>query len=302
MFELWIPVTIAAGFFQNLRSAVQKKLKSTLSTAGAAYSRFFYAVPIVVVYLAGLIQIGGFPLPEPNTQFYILCLSGGISQILFTVFLLWTFSFKSFAVGTTFSKLEVIMVAIVATLVLGESLNGWAVIAIAVSSLGVFALSMGQASLSWSALVKGLLHKSTYLGLTSAAFLGASSALYRGATQALSYEPFYVNAAYTLAVSLIIQTLLMGGYILIREPASFLSVLRQWRWAGLAGTAGAFASLCWFTAFTLQKAAYVRALGQSELIFTFIVTLVFFREKISRSDITGVILIAGGIIILLLLG
>jgi drug/metabolite transporter (DMT)-like permease len=302
MFELWIPVTIAAGFFQNLRSAVQKKLKSTLSTAGAAYSRFFYAVPIVVVYLVGLIQLGDFSVPEPNTRFYILCLSGGISQILFTVFLLWTFTFKSFAVGTTFSKLEVIMVAMVATLVLGESLNGWAVFAIAVSSLGVFALSMGQASLSWSALYKGLFHKSTYLGLTSAAFLGASSALYRGATQALGYEPFYVNAAYTLAVSLIIQTILMGGYILIREPGSFLNVLRQWRWAGLAGMAGAFASLCWFTAFTLQKAAYVRALGQSELVFTFIVTLVFFREKISRSDIAGVILIAGGIVMLLLLG
>ncbi len=302
MFELWIPVTIAAGFFQNLRSAVQKKLKSTLSTAGAAYSRFFYAVPIVVVYLVSLIQLGDFTVPEPNARFYILCLSGGISQILFTVFLLWTFSFKSFAVGTTFSKLEVIMVAIVATLVLGESLSGWAVFSIIVSSLGVFALSMGQASLSWSALYKGLFHKSTYLGLTSAAFLGASSALYRGATQALGYEPFYVNAAYTLTVSLIIQTILMGGYILIREPASFVNVLRQWRWAGLAGVAGALASLCWFTAFTLQKATYVRALGQSELIFTFIVTLVFFREKISRSDVAGVVLIAGGIIILLLLG
>jgi len=34
MLELWIPITIAAAFFQNLRSALQKHLKGRLSTAG----------------------------------------------------------------------------------------------------------------------------------------------------------------------------------------------------------------------------------------------------------------------------
>ncbi len=183
MIELWIPVTIAAGFFQNLRSAVQKQLKDSLSTLGAAYSRFLYALPIAFVYLAALLYFGDFPLPQPNWSFFLFCLTGSISQILFTVTLLWTFSYKSFAVGTTFSKLEVIMVAIVASLVLGETLNGWAVFSIFVSSLGVFALSMGKSRLTLGSLYAGLFQKSTLLGLTSAAFLGASSALYRGATQ-----------------------------------------------------------------------------------------------------------------------
>ncbi len=302
MFCLWIPITIAAGFFQNLRSAIQKKLKDSLSTAGAAYSRFFYALPVAVVYYFGLIEIYNLPDPQLNSRFLIFCLAGGISQILFTVFLLWTFSFKSFAVGTTFSKLEVIMVAIVASVLLGETLNGWAIISISISSLGVLALSMGQAKLSWSALYKGLFHKSTLLGLISAGFLGTSSALYRGATQALQYDPFFANAAFTLVVALCFQTVLMGAYMLLREPSGLVDVIRHWRWAGLAGLAGALASICWFTAFTLQKAAYVRAIGQSELVFTFLFTLLFFREKISRSDIGGVVLITIGIIILLLLG
>ena len=302
MFCLWIPITIAAGFFQNLRSAIQKKLKDSLSTAGAAYSRFFYALPVAVVYYFGLIEIYNLPDPQLNSRFLIFCLAGGISQILFTVFLLWTFSFKSFAVGTTFSKLEVIMVAIVASVLLGETLNGWAIISISISSLGVLALSMGQAKLSWSALYKGLFHKSTLLGLISAGFLGTSSALYRGATQALQYDPFFANAAFTLVVALCFQTVLMGAYMLLREPSGLVDVIRHWRWAGLAGLAGALASICWFTAFTLQKAAYVRAIGQSELVFTFLFTLLFFREKISGSDIGGVVLITMGIIILLLLG
>jgi drug/metabolite transporter (DMT)-like permease len=302
MFDIWIPVTIAAGFFQNLRSAVQKNLKDSLSTLGAAYSRFLYAFPVTLLYLTGLLHFGDYTLPTPNTRFLVFCVVGGITQILFTVTLLWTFSFKSFAVGTTFSKLEVIMVAIVATVVLGETLNGWAVLSIFVSSLGVLALSMGKNQLSVSSLAKGLFQKSTYLGLTSAAFLGASSALYRGATLALDYKPFYVNAAYTLVITLAIQTVLMGTYMLIRERDGLLNTLRHWRWAGLAGIAGAIASVCWFTAFTLQKAAYVRAVGQSELVFTFIASLLFFREKVSQPELAGAILVTAGIVILLVLG
>ncbi len=41
MIELWIPLTIAAAFCQNLRSALQKHLKTHLSAVGAAYVRFF---------------------------------------------------------------------------------------------------------------------------------------------------------------------------------------------------------------------------------------------------------------------
>ena len=48
-FELWIPVTIAAAFFQNLRSALQKHLKAKLSNAGATYVRFLYACPLAIL-------------------------------------------------------------------------------------------------------------------------------------------------------------------------------------------------------------------------------------------------------------
>ncbi|MEL6744006.1 MAG: hypothetical protein AAFO68_00865, partial [Pseudomonadota bacterium] len=100
---LWIPVTIAAAFLQNLRSVLQKAIKGRLSTAGAAYARFFYAWPFALLYLSVLYWGVGYDLPEPNLSFLIYCLLGGVSQILFTVVLLWMFSFRSFAVGTTFS-------------------------------------------------------------------------------------------------------------------------------------------------------------------------------------------------------
>jgi drug/metabolite transporter (DMT)-like permease len=56
----------------------------------------------------------------------------------------------------------------------------------------------------------------------------------------------------------------------------------------------------WFTAMTIQNAAYVRALGQIELVFTFAASYFFFRERTSRVELLGIALVIGGILILLL--
>jgi uncharacterized membrane protein len=51
---------------------------------------------------------------------------------------------------------------------------------------------------------------------------------------------------------------------------------------------------------TMQNAAYVRALGQIELVFTFLAAHLVFRETSTRLEVTGILLIMGGILILLL--
>ena len=70
--------------------------------------------------------------------------------------------------------------------------------------------------------------------------------------------------------------------------------------AGLVGIAGMLGSVGWFTAMTIQNAAYVRALGQIELVFTFIAAQVVFRERSTRLELGGIALIVAGILILLL--
>ncbi|HCX87518.1 MAG TPA: hypothetical protein DG761_05800 [Gammaproteobacteria bacterium] len=84
------------------------------------------------------------------------------------------------------------------------------------------------------------------------------------------------------------------------QPGQIQRTLTQWRSCTLVGFAGWAASIFWFMAFTLTHAAYVRALGQIELIFTFLVSVVFFREKVSRTEIFGVILLSGAIVLLVL--
>ena len=302
MFELWIPLTIAAAFFQNLRSALQKHLKAHLSTGGATYVRFFYAWPFAVLYVWGLNEFGGFAIPAVNATFLVYCLLGGLSQIIFTFLLVWMFSFRNFATGTIYSKTETVQVAILGLLILGDPLSIAAGAAILISLIGVMALSVAGTKITPASLIASLGEKTTLIGLTCGAFLGASVVLFRGGALSLGGEGFIMQAAFTLAVSVVFQTVMMGAYLAVRERGQLKAVIAHWRPSLSVGVAGALASIGWFSAFTLQNAAYVRALGQIELIFTIIVSAVIFREKIKSQEIVGIAFIIIGILILLLAG
>lgn len=301
MIPLWIPATIAAAFLQNLRSAMQKSLKGRLSTAGAAYARFVYAWPFALVYLLALLTcVEGANLPETSRAFWIYCAVGGLSQILFTVVLLWMFSFQSFAVGTTFSKLEVVLIAVLGAVLLGDQVGPLGIVAIAMGALGAVALSMTEAQLSLGSLVRGLGKRVTLIGLLCAALLGMSSVSYRGAALSLEGSNVFVSAAFALVVALVMQTIMMGAWFLAFDRAELQRVAREWRRAAPVGLVGMACSVCWFTAFAVQNAAYVRALGQVELLFAVASSVLVFKEKISRTELIGVALIGSAVMLIVL--
>ena len=279
---------------------MQKHLQGRLSTLGAAYVRFLYALPFAIIYLIAVQYYSGEALPSTNFLFIVYSLFGGLCQIIFTLFLLWLFSFHNFAVGTTMSKLETIMVAIFGLLLLGDQLTPIVVIAIALSSVGLVVLSAGQSKLTLSSLLKGLWKLPTLIGLTCAAWLGLSVVFFRAASLSLHLDNFLLSASFTLVVVLMMQTLIMGTAMWLRDKADFIKVFIYWRPAIMTGLFGALTSIGWFTAFTLQNATYVRALGQIELVFTFLATLFFFREKINSKEYLGIGLIIGSILLILL--
>ena len=92
----------------------------------------------------------------------------------------------------------------------------------------------------------------------------------------------------------------MALYMRLREPGQISAVLRAWRVAAWAGASGMIASAGWFTAMTIQNAAYVRALGQIELVFTFAASIFLFHERPNRIEVIGILLVIAGILILLL--
>ena len=108
-----------------------------------------------------------------------------------------------------------------------------------------------------------------------------------------------MQAAFTLAAVTTFQTVLMALYMRWREPGQITAVLRSWRVSSLVGLTGMLASAGWFTAMTIQNAAYVRALGQIELIFTFAFSYFMFGERSNRLELIGIVLVTFGILVLL---
>lgn len=298
--ELWIPIAIFAAFMQNLRSALQKHLKGRLSTSGATLSRFFYAAPMVWAVVAALLILGDYSLPTPGLRFAAFLAVGGLAQILATALLVSLFSFRNFAVGTTFSKTETIQTALFGILVLGETVRPGAVVAILVSLAGVFLICVTRSAMGAGYLLRHLLDRSALTGLASGAFFGVSAVCYRAATLSLDSGDFVIRAAFSLACVTVFQCLVMAVYMRLREPGQIAAVLRAWRLSGLVSLAGMLGSLGWMAAMTLQNAAYVRALGQIELVFTLAASYLFFGERSSRNELLGIGLVSCGILLLLL--
>lgn len=297
--ELWIPITVAAAFSQNVRSALQKHLKGSLSTAGATYARFVYAVPLAIAYVTGLTYFG-YALPDPKLTFFIAAATGGVAQIVATALLVHLFSFRNFAVGTTYSKTETIQAAIFGVVILGEHINAAATFGIILSLVGVIAISVAAGDVTWRNLGRGLMQRTALLGVASGTLFGLSAVSIRAASISLEGEGFLMQAAFTLACVTAFQTIVMSAYMRTREPGQITMAFRHWRAGSLVGAFGMLGSACWFSAMTLQNAAYVRALGQIELVFTFIASYLFFRERSTPAEILGVLLIVAGIIVLLL--
>ena len=298
--ELWVSITLAAAFMQNLRSALQKHLKGSLSTSGATFCRFVYAVPLALAYVALLGEGFGFEWPVPNPRFALFAMVGGVTQIAATALLVYLFSLRNFAVGTTYSKTETVQAAIFGLVILGEPVSLAAALAIGISLAGVMFISVAKSRLTLRNLLLGWTGRAAFIGVLSGTFFGLSAVAYRAASLSLGGEGFLMQAAFTLACVVVFQTALMTVWIRLREPGELTRVIRRWRVASLVGVSGMLGSAAWFTAMTLENAAYVRAVGQIELVFTFMASCFFFRERSNALELAGILLIVGGIVILLL--
>ena len=294
---LWIPVTIAAAFFQNLRSALQKFLKGRMGTTGATFARFGFGLPFALLYLGLYVGATGETLPALNAGFLFAALSGGIAQILATFLLVYLFGFRNFMVGTAYSKTEPIQAAFFAFLILGEAIAPLGLLAVVAGVVGVMMISLGQRAPR--DVLKGLATREAAIGILSGTLFGASAVAFRGASLALGDGTILMRALLTLAVTLAIQTAVMLLWMLLRDRDELSRVLKAAGPSLLVGLMGATASAGWFTAMTLQKVAYVRALGQIELVFTFLSSVLWFRERITRLEFAGSAVIVCAILLLI---
>ena len=297
---LWIPVTVWAAFAQTLRNATQRGLTSRLGTLGATLVRFLYGLPFALLWLWAVLEFTGAPLPRPGPGFAGWVALGALSQIGATALLLRTMQERNFALGVAYSKTEVVQVALFAFVALGDRVSVAALFAIACATVGVLLLSPADKERPLRALLSGWTGKPALLGLASGTAFAFAAVGYRGAALSFDHAPYLSAAALTLVAALALQTVALGGWLLARSPPVVAGVLREWRPSLFAGFMGAAASAGWFTAFAIEAAANVRTLGLVELIFSYVVSLKLFREKLSAMELGGMALIALGIVVITL--
>ncbi|MCH2678287.1 MAG: DMT family transporter [Alphaproteobacteria bacterium] len=296
MFEIWIPITIFAAFSQNLRSIYQKKLQKNISNISSTYTRFLFGLPFVFIYFLFLYNYSNttFLVSNINLQFIFYCLIGGISQIIATFLLLKIFMTNNFSVATAYSKTEPIQAAFFGFILLSDPISFIGFIGILIGLIGIMITSIKKVNLSIN-----FFNLSVFYGLLSGSLFGLAAVLFRGASHSLFSIDYILTSSFTLLIAIGIQTLILTIYILIKDIKQFYLLYLNWKDSLIVGFFGAFASICWFYAMSVQNVAYVRALGQIELIFTILASIFYFKEKIIKTEILGILITLTGILIIL---
>lgn len=294
---LWIFATLAAAAVQTVRFSLQRQLKTVgLSTGGSTFSRFLFGAPLAALVMAVLLAVTGQGVALPGPRFWAFGITGGLAQIAATFCTVALFSERNFAVGIAFTKTETVQVAIFSTLVFGDRIPLPGYVAIVIGVAGVILLSRpprrpGAARVT-------VFNRATFLGLIAGALFGVAAIGYRGATLEIASPDPLIRAAVALACVTAFQTLAMGLWLIWREPGELGRVLRAWRATALVGLTGVLGSFGWFVAFTLENAAYVRSLGQIELMFSYLVSTLIFRERSHPREIAGMLVLALSIVMI----
>ena len=298
--EAWIIFSIVAAAFQTVRFMLQKYLSmGQLSAGGATFSRFLYSAPIITILMVGYLIYRDEPMPSLSDTFWTGALIGGLGQITATWCVVALFAQRNFGVGITFKKTEVIQTALFGLVILGDQIStvGW--IAIVIGLMGVLVLSDPPSG--EEPLIGRVWNKAAGLGVISGALFAISAIGYRAATLEIDSEDPLMRSSVTLCVVTLSQTVGMAVWLTWREEGEVGRVLGVWRTAIWMGLTGMLGSIFWFTAFTLQNAAYVFAVGQIEVIFSLAASYLFFKEKMAVRELVGIFFLSGSILGLILL-
>ena len=297
---VWIPVTLAAALFQCWRTALQQKLRGLLSVNGAGFVRYLYGMPTaLILLLIGMVVTGDSP-PCAGPFFLLWCIGGGLAQIVATNLLIMAFGYRNFAVGTAYSKTETVQSAILATIVLHETLAPLAWMGIAIGLSGVMTLSLAGRGLKPLELLKATVQPAALCGLGSGFAFAFAVVFIKLATKSTAGPSLFVRALSVLVVINTLQIVMQGAWLLWREPAELRKAFTSWRSSMWVGTLSACGSASWNIAFALTDVALVRSLGQIEIVFTLLFSRFYLKETLKRGDVAGLVLVVLGVLLIVI--
>lgn len=281
----WILFTLLAVTMQTFRNALQSKLSGQVHTSGVTLARFLFAPPIALVYLLVLYWWQpSLSIPAFSGQFWGFVLIASIMQIIATSLMVILFKQKNFAVGAGLAKSEALVAGVLGTLFFGSQLSvmGW--IGILVGAVAVFVLSgmnrSGQLSL-----------QTVLIGFACGTSFALTSLFVREASLVLDI-PFPFSAAWVLLWVLCIQTIALSIYIATKQRQVFSQLKANGKMTFATSVTSCIGSIGWFSAMALQDVAYVKTLGQLEVLLTIVISIFWLKNPAQKNEIVGLGLIS----------
>ena len=295
----WVLITAIASLSQTLRSVFQKNLIEDVGVLASAYSRFIFALPFVALLAIFFLDAQELViLKNFSSTVWFFLIAASICQILFTIILIKLFTLRSFAIGVAFSKTEVIQTTLLEIIIVGFILTSQVLSAIIIGFIGM--LFMSKQKLIGNVGYNKLFFKQVTLGVSCGIFLGLSSVLYKVALDSVTSDLIYKKVLILSFLALAFQSAIFGIYILVTEGTqNALKLMLIWKRGLPVGFFACAATFCWFYAFSLVDATLVRAVGQLEIVFSVLISFVFYKERITGFELIGMSLITISILALL---
>ncbi len=294
----WVALTIFAAFAQTIRTALQKHLKASLSIASITWARSSFGIPVAIIYFL-MARHWGPPAIILTPAFIAASFLAAMFQMIGTFLLVWLFSHTNFTISTLYAKTEVIPTAIIGAAFFGEQLSLLRVLAIIVSVCGVIILSIPSPIGDFRRLLTLLSYKTAIIGTLSGVCFAFGSFCIKQASYYLHVNQPLVSSATTLLTMVILQTIILGGYLLINERGQ-LAKMKQNIYPMMAiGFTAIMGSIGWFIAFEQTHVVYVKIVGQIECLFAIAITHYFFKERFRPTDIVGGIIVGLAIVLLI---
>lgn len=281
---MWIFFTLMAAFMQAWRNAFQSRLSRDVNVVGVTLARFVYAGPLAAVYLLSLYawQDAGLPQLGHGALQYII--GAALAQILATALMVKLFQLQNFAVGAGLAKSEALVAAVLGSLFFGTALTvtGW--LGVLVGTVAVFLLSTHGG-------LKGLSFKTLLLGLGCGSAFALTSLWVREASLVLGL-PFPHRAAWVLLLVILLQTLLLLAWLLIKDKETLKKLWHRPRLTLAISISSCLGSIGWFSAMSLTAVPYVKTLGQVEAFFMMLLSSLWLKQRVKVKDMGGLVLIA----------
>lgn len=310
---LWIIISIFAALMQAVRTAAQKTLNQRMSNLGTTYVRSVFGLPFMLAFLAYVITQFGGAWPKWRVDYLLLTAGGAAAQIFATMALIYMFKLRNFAIGTMLTKVDILMTAVIGTALFSETLSFNGVISLLVVVAGVLLMTVGRMGIGALAgdgkgesFTSQLFGKSTQVAFLCALLFTFSYLFLREALLIIEPADGYVlpegvgamfwRGAWTVVVATLMQIVVVGAYLWFTERKVFREMYASAKIGTFIGTTSAMGSIGWYTAFAMQNASYVRAVGQIEVVFTLLIAWFYFRERLTLLELAGIALTVAGIL------